>query len=78
MERGFLGDTWEWDGATWTQAATTGPWARGGVPSIAFDTVREKTVLFGGWGASGALDDVWEWNRKAMDRGSLPNASFIR
>jgi hypothetical protein len=42
-----LDDTWEWDGAAWTQQEETGPFARSG-HQMTFDSVRARTVLFGG------------------------------
>jgi hypothetical protein len=45
---GGLADTWEWDGATWTQRMpTTSPPMR---PShaMAYDAVRQRVVVFDG------------------------------
>jgi uncharacterized protein (TIGR03382 family) len=51
-----LSDTWEWDGATWTQRSpSTSPPARKG---HAMATLGAKVVLFGGDG----LSDTWEWD----------------
>ncbi|MCC6357706.1 MAG: hypothetical protein IT450_03100 [Phycisphaerales bacterium] len=50
------GDTWEWDGATWTRRATTGPLPRNN-PLMAFDESRGVTVLHGG-----VRGDTWEWD----------------
>jgi hypothetical protein len=58
-----FGDTWEWDGASWTQVATTGPSARTDHQMV-YDSVRGNVVVFGGDGgdlASPEPDDVWEW-----------------
>jgi hypothetical protein len=61
--RGFLNDTWTWDGTTWTQEhpASSPPrrWAMG----MAYDAARGDIVLFGG-GNSGAgeLNDTWTWD----------------
>jgi hypothetical protein len=64
--RTFVNDTWEWDGESWTQVEATGPGPRSN-HAMAFDSVRNRTVLFGGGiaGAGGAvqpLSDTWEWN----------------
>jgi hypothetical protein len=61
-----LGDTWEWNGMTWTERATTGPLARRGA-TMAYDTARSVSVLYGGeninsGGSYTYLDDTWEWN----------------
>lgn len=47
----YLGDTWEWDGATWTEIDTSGqdgapPPLRW--PALAFDPATETILLFGG------------------------------
>jgi hypothetical protein len=50
------GDTWEWDGASWTQVADTGPAAREDAAMSAGATV----VLHGG-SSTEALGDSWQW-----------------
>ena len=64
----YLGDTWEWDGASWTKAAEEDP---SGVlaptprhsHAMVYDTSRRVTVLFGGnIAAPGFLGDTWEWD----------------
>jgi hypothetical protein len=68
--RGALGDTWEWDGSGWeqrTSAASPQPRAQ---HALAYDVARQRTVLFGGEpqrqnGASGLLNDTWEWDGDA-------------
>ena len=63
---GVRGDTWEWDGTTWTQRnPTTSPPARYG-HAMAFNAERGVTELFGGqtgfaFGA-GVLGDTWQWD----------------
>ena len=61
-----LGDTWEWDGTAWTQIEETGPSARAG-HCMAFDSVRGRTVLFGGIDALRVHIpcDTWEWSGTA-------------
>jgi len=62
-----LGDTWEWDGTTWTQnTATPAPAARSGA-MMAYDPKRGVIVLAGG-GASTLLNDVWEYDGTWHDR----------
>lgn len=61
-----LGDTWEWDGEDWVQITDSGPIPRYG-HSMAFDSNRQRTVLFAGYdpknGPLGrALGDTWEWD----------------
>lgn len=61
------GDTYEWDGATWTQAVVgqPGPSPRMG-HGMAYDSVRNRVVLFGGTdatqGASATTADTWEYD----------------
>ncbi len=65
----YYGDTWEWDGAHWLQAASADaphPSARSH-HSMAYDPVRKRVVLFGGatsreGGGSAAMNDTWEWD----------------
>ncbi len=53
------GDTWTFNGTTWTQQyPASAPTARDSF-GIAFDSLRDVTVLYGGFGSSG---DTWEWN----------------
>src|SRR5262245_30525319 len=60
-------DTWEWDahggGGTgaWTLRGTGGPAARFGM-GLAYDSLRGRTVLFGGTAGAVTLGDTWEWD----------------
>jgi hypothetical protein len=61
-----IGDTWEWDGASWTQRVAVGPPERQD-RAIAHDTARGVTVLFGGALIDGTtrpiyFNDTWEWD----------------
>jgi Galactose oxidase, central domain len=65
---GALADTWEYDGATWTQVTTIGsPPARAHY-AMAYDGARARVVLFGGNTLSPtmmgnpALADTWEYD----------------
>jgi hypothetical protein len=63
-----LADTWEWDGAAWTQQNETGPSDRSG-HRMTFDSIRARTVLFGGISVEGAPQgDTWEWSGTAWVR----------
>ncbi len=58
-----FGDTWLWDGSTWTQAfpATTPPARMAHM--MAYDAARGVVVMFGGIGANAVkFGDTWEWN----------------
>jgi hypothetical protein len=53
-------DTWEWDGNNWTlRTPTTSPPACYG-HSMAYDSTRKRTVLFGG--SASAVVGTWEWD----------------
>jgi hypothetical protein len=61
-----LSDTWEWDGANWTQLTPpTSPPARTDA-RMAYDVVRQRVVLFGGYGivnwSAVYRSDTWEWD----------------
>ena len=62
IDCGPLGDTWEWDGTTWSQQTPSmSPPARGG-HALAFDPVRNVVVLFGGYAGTTPLGDTWTWD----------------
>ncbi len=56
-----LGDTWTWDGTTWTQQhPAVHPPARR-YAAMAYDAATGAAVLFGGGGRPGLLGDTWTW-----------------
>ncbi|MGE3172189.1 MAG: kelch repeat-containing protein [Planctomycetota bacterium] len=58
-------DTYEFDGNAWVLAATGGPSPRTHC-AMAYDPVRQRTVLFGGYdpgfGIPVPVTDTWEWD----------------
>jgi cysteine-rich repeat protein len=63
-----LADTWEWDGTTWSQmATTTAPDARE-EHGAAFDSIASNVVLFGGTNDSAMPNQtpVWDGNAWAV------------
>jgi hypothetical protein len=61
---GVLGDTWIWDGATWTQRAVSGPPSRSSASGAG---IGGQVILFGGLGkvndaGTNALGDTWGWD----------------
>jgi hypothetical protein len=63
-----LGDSWKWDGASFTKLAISGPPARLSA-AMALDSKRGKVVLYGGQNAAGAaLADTWEFDGAAWTR----------
>ncbi|HET6149520.1 MAG TPA: kelch repeat-containing protein [Polyangia bacterium] len=81
----FLGDTWEWDGATqtWTERTpSTAPSARYG-HAMVWDPDRQRVVLFGGKDLNNQRkNDLWEWDGASatwMTRaqgGTIPTARY--
>jgi hypothetical protein len=78
---GYLFDTWEWDGGTWSQRSpSASPSARFG-HALAYDVARQRVVLFGGQGPTGHLSDTWAPTgrsarpRRARARGWIPRWS---
>lgn len=57
-----LGDTWTWDGRSWTQQHPVHPPPPRGESAMAFDTPRGQIVLFGGKGATTIYSATWTWN----------------
>jgi len=64
-----IGDTWEWDGNTWTRVATNGP--KVFLHNMAYDAWRHVTVLYGGRKVSGTYihePDTWEWDGQTWQK----------
>jgi hypothetical protein len=61
--REAVGETLEFDGASWMRVTTNGPSARIG-GAMAFDDARDVAVLFGGaaFDPLRRLGDLWEWD----------------
>ena len=63
--QGYLNETWEWDGATWSKCKPAhAPPARANA-SMAYDTARSRVVLFGGHTFNTtriSYNDTWEYD----------------
>lgn len=60
-EASFLGDTWTWNGATWTKLhPATSPSARHNADMV-YDAADHQVILFGGYDGQ-YLGDTWSWN----------------
>jgi Kelch motif/Galactose oxidase, central domain len=58
---GYLGDTWTWDGTTWTELhPATSPPARHNADMI-YDAASSEVILFGGYDGH-YLSDTWAWD----------------
>jgi hypothetical protein len=67
-----LGDTWIWNGASWTPGPIAGPPPRFHA-SIA--SLGSTVLLFGGYGDSGALGDTWLWDGTTWALQNVPGPS---
>jgi N-acetylneuraminic acid mutarotase len=56
----FYGDTWEWDGNSWTQREDSGPPGRC-FARMSWDPIAGRTLLFGGRAHGTAFSDTWAW-----------------
>ncbi len=56
-----LDETWEWDGARWTQWLGVAPPPRAS-HAMAFDRGRGRLVVFGGLSRGVTFSDTWEWD----------------
>jgi hypothetical protein len=66
---GACGDVWEWNGTRWRdRTPVEAPAARMYFP-FAYDSVREKTVLFSGWYQNNQ-PDTWTWDGYGWQRES--------
>jgi hypothetical protein len=52
--------TWEWDDKRWTERQDIGPSSRGD-PGMAYDSARNRVVLFGGSSGSTETWEYMEW-----------------
>jgi hypothetical protein len=56
------GQTWEWDGSSWSRVNTpNSPGTRTEI-AVAFDSLRDRVVLFGGMSGGAVLHDTWEYD----------------
>lgn len=57
----YWNEVWEWDGNAWTPRMASGPAPRGEA-AMAYDSVRHRTIVFGGWAGANTFGDTWEWD----------------
>jgi hypothetical protein len=58
----YLSDTWEWTGSAWVQNNVAMHPGQRAFLAMAYDPVRNKTVLFGGKVGLSYLNDTWEYD----------------
>jgi hypothetical protein len=63
---GPLGDTWEFDGTTWTQRAESGPALSGA--SLVYDAARNRILLLGMTTDTPGLPEMYGWTGTSWDR----------
>ena len=77
----YSSETWEWDGANWSQVNPANTPTERAYPMLAYDSARGRTVLFGGGSQGPAgptyVNDTWEydgsnWSRVATSRAPSP------
>jgi fibronectin type 3 domain-containing protein len=61
---GLVGDTWSFDYSsdTWSNRTPSPAPAPRSLGSLVYDNVANRTILFGGGGASGPLGDTWTYD----------------
>ncbi|MEW6733814.1 MAG: hypothetical protein AB1489_20970 [Acidobacteriota bacterium] len=74
FKAGQRSDTWEWDGSQWREISSNGP-AKRDHHAMAYNPVRGKTVLFGGFSDGNYLGDTWEWNGESWTQVTLTGPS---
>src|SRR5205085_6114190 len=71
---GTYSDTWLWNGANWTQVSSTNVPPPRYFGSASFDSILQSTILFGGGGDDGFLDDTWAFGNGSAS-GATPTAT---
>ncbi len=72
----FFNDVWTWDGTDWSEVAVTGvrPVTRSS-GGVAFDRVRDRLVIFGGYRSDVARSrDTWELDRTTGTWSNVSNS----
>ncbi len=69
--------TWSWDGRSWQRLPVENPPART-EGRIAFDSVNQRLILFGGFGDNQFLNDTWAFDGKGWRQLSLAHAPSAR
>jgi hypothetical protein len=55
-----LNDTWLWNGSTWQSAGSAPAGLVGrGTAGLAYDSIGDQVVLFGGWTGASYVGDMW-------------------
>lgn len=71
FNQSYSGETWTWDGSSWSQRLVTGPTPRAG-HAMVYDSRRGVVVLFGGSGSEAPTISTWEWDGASWAHRSTP------
>lgn len=73
-----VADTWTWNGTAWQQHfPATAPSKRNNM-NMAYDSVRQVVVMFGGGMHGEARNDTWEWNGAVWTQRTPTAAPAVR
>src|SRR5262249_40531958 len=56
----YLSDTWEWDGREWTEVTPAVSPSPRAYHALAYDSDRDRVVMYGGFTAAGGVSETWE------------------
>lgn len=59
---GMIGETWEWNGTDWTHRLPANAPSPRRATTLAYDSARQRVVLFGGRSGNGPENDTWEYD----------------
>jgi hypothetical protein len=74
----LFGDTWHFDGVSWSRRTPAQSPSRRAGPAMAFDRARGRTVLFGGGLNSALFADTWEYDGVSWTPVAAPTAPSRR
>ena len=71
-ENQYLGDTWVWNGTSWSAVFGNSPSARNEA-AMDYDSATGQVVLFGGYDGFNFLNDMWVWSGGGWTQLGLSN-----
>ncbi len=73
----YSNETWEYNGATWTQRNIPNPPPARGTGAMIFDERRGVCVLFGGQSSTSYFGDTWEYDGASWVQRQLPGSTPV-